>query len=48
MSGYTPDIIGPDDLPEADRNFIQKPLSINLLAEMVREVLDQTRQKDEG
>ena len=39
MSGYTNDTIGDYDLARADRAFIQKPFSAELLAAKIRQVL---------
>jgi DNA-binding response OmpR family regulator len=40
MSGYTDNVIVHHGVLEAGVNFIQKPFSVNTLAERVREVLD--------
>ena len=40
MSGYTADIVVHQGVSQFDKDFIQKPFSLNILAEKVREVLD--------
>jgi len=41
MSGYTDDVIVHRGILDGDVNFLQKPFSVNSLADMVRKVLDQ-------
>lgn len=41
MSGYTADVITNRGVLEKGTDFLQKPFSINILTEIVREVLDQ-------
>jgi hypothetical protein len=40
MSGYTADVIAHQGVLDKDINFIQKPFSINDLAEKIREILN--------
>lgn len=40
MSGYTDDLIAPYGILEAGTHFLQKPFTVQGLAEKVREVLD--------
>ena len=40
-SGYSPDIVGKDSDLRDGMNFLQKPYSVEKLAKMVRDVLDQ-------
>ena len=47
MSGYTDDIVAPQDILEQGFNFIQKPFTHTLMAEKIRQVLD-TKTKPEG
>jgi FixJ family two-component response regulator len=41
MSGYTADIIAHHGVLDEGMNFLQKPFSVDALAEKVREALDQ-------
>ena len=41
MSGYTDDALGPHGVLRPGVNYLQKPFSPDLLAQKVREVLDQ-------
>ncbi|MBN2135526.1 MAG: PAS domain S-box protein, partial [Acidobacteria bacterium] len=40
MSGYTHDIIADEGVLEEDINFLQKPISVNTLLEVIRSILD--------
>ncbi|HZH34453.1 MAG TPA: response regulator [Pyrinomonadaceae bacterium] len=43
MSGYTGNIMGNQDVPASSANFIQKPFTLEDLAQKVREVLDSSQ-----
>jgi CheY-like chemotaxis protein len=46
MSGYTANVIMQRGILESDVHFLQKPFSINSLADKVREVLDEVKSDD--